>query len=304
MAKAPNWNQEDIEYLKSVWEDMGVSIEDIVNRLNRRRQTISAKARKLGLSRGHNSVFSKEDVEILKEFYPHMTAYELQSQFFQDKTTEQISNAGYNHKIKKTDEYMHKIKVETAINNLNFITVKSGENHPNWVERITLYCENCGKEIIRTEARINDSNFCSVKCINENRIGKYIGENNPNWRGGYSTVKEYGRLCIKQWKVDSMRNCNYKCIITGGQFDDIHHIVSFDDIFFETIEELGFTELNNITYYSDEDILKFRNKLIENHYKYPLGVCITKEYHKLFHSIYGRGINTEENWNEFVNSFK
>ena len=37
---------------------------------------------------------------------------------------------------------------------------------------------------------------------------------------------------------------------------------------------------------------------------YPLGICLTKEIYYLFHSIYGYGNNTEEQWNEFVENFK
>lgn len=112
MAKAPNWTQEEIEYLKSVWEDMNINVKDIKNKLNRTRQTISAKARKLGLSRGHHSIFSTEEIEILKIYYPIMSAKELNEIFFNDKTEEQIINAGYNHKIKKTEEYLTKSELK------------------------------------------------------------------------------------------------------------------------------------------------------------------------------------------------
>lgn len=37
---------------------------------------------------------------------------------------------------------------------------------------------------------------------------------------------------------------------------------------------------------------------------YPLGVCLTKEIHTLFHNIYGYGNTTETDWNNFVLDFK
>ena len=40
------------------------------------------------------------------------------------------------------------------------------------------------------------------------------------------------------------------------------------------------------------------------HDKYPLGVCVRKDIHKLFHQIYGAGGNTENQWNKFVEDFK
>ena len=37
--------------------------------------------------------------------------------------------------------------------------------------------------------------------------------------------------------------------------------------------------------------------------KYPLGVCVSKDYHKMFHSIYGNRVNTPEQWDEFLNTY-
>ena len=36
------------------------------------------------------------------------------------------------------------------------------------------------------------------------------------------------------------------------------------------------------------------------HNKYPLGVCIRKDIHDLFHQLYGSGGNTEEQWESFI----
>ena len=41
----------------------------------------------------------------------------------------------------------------------------------------------------------------------------------------------------------------------------------------------------------------------KTHDKYPLGVCVDLNIHKIFHKIYGSGGNTEEQWNRFVEDF-
>ena len=43
---------------------------------------------------------------------------------------------------------------------------------------------------------------------------------------------------------------------------------------------------------------------IDEHNKYPLGVCIRKDIHDLFHSIYGRYNNTQEQWERFKEDYK
>ena len=47
---------------------------------------------------------------------------------------------------------------------------KYEQRHPN-------FCVDCGKRVIRRAER------CRI-CENKNRIGKHLGENNPNWKGG------------------------------------------------------------------------------------------------------------------------
>jgi hypothetical protein len=299
MTKAPNWTSEEINYLMNVWEDKTIQTEIICDTLKRTRQTISSKARSLGLSRGHHTLFTKEEMDILIKNYPYMSNKDLQLKFFPNKTEDQIMNAGTNHKLKKDSEYLKEQQIKVGLNNLKLVPDMNGSNSPKWVERIELRCDYCDNIIVRTKAKTKDKNYCSKSCLYQDKILSSIGENNPNWSGGYSDIKKYGRLLLKQWKIDSMRSCEYKCIITGESFKDIHHIKPYDEIFYETLESLMLPQKKLISDYTDSEIILFRNKLIENHYKYPLGVCLTKELHEEFHKIYGKRSFTIENWEEF-----
>ena len=63
--------------------------------------------------------------------------------------------------------------------------ITSGTNHPYWKNGDrTKTCPNCEKKFQVYYYRKDIAIYCSNKCRNEARIGKYTKENNPNWKGG------------------------------------------------------------------------------------------------------------------------
>lgn len=61
---------------------------------------------------------------------------------------------------------------------------------------------------------------------------------------------------------------------------------------------------DTINDYSKEELRLILDKFRERQSTYPLGVCLTKEIHELFHRLYGYGNNTIEQWNKFVSDYK
>ena len=118
------------------------------------------------------------------------------------------------------------------------------------------------------------------------------------WKGGTSPLNAYLRDFIIEWKKDSMSSCDYKCVITGEKFDDIHHLYSFNKILKEIIMELNFPIYTEIRKYTEDELKLLRLKNIEMHDKYPLGVCLSRKIHNLYHSLYGDD-NTPEQFEEF-----
>ena len=144
---------------------------------------------------------------------------------------------------------------------------------------------------------------CTICTKEENKI-KYSKENASNWQGGLTELKTYLSKFIVQWKKDSMENSNYKCVITGKRFEDIHHLQSFNLLLKESLEELNFELKNTIGEYDSDQITLLVNKLIEVHYRYPLGIALTKKWHNKFHKLYGMGDNTPDQWNDFIQKIK
>jgi len=109
------------------------------------------------------------------------------------------------------------------------------------------------------------------------------------------------------WKRLSMITCNYQCVLTGSKNFEVHHLYSFNKILEEAFKliEKEIELVSDITSdYTKEQLDRMIVIFKEVHSKYPLGNCVRKDLHDLFHKIYGAGGNTPEQWNRFVEDYK
>lgn len=175
------------------------------------------------------------------------------------------------------------------------------ENHPSWDGGdVEIKCRVCGKISHRRKSQVNNYNYCSPKCMGEDRKNLYSGEGNSNWHGGVTDISEYLRHSLKQWKEDSFKEYEYKCDITGNKKNlIIHHLYNFNLIIKELFEGRQDFIKTTINEYSEEELEHLIKKCNDLHYKYGLGVCLTENMHKEFHSIYGKINNTKEQYEEF-----
>jgi len=130
------------------------------------------------------------------------------------------------------------------------------------------------------------------------------GENAYQWKGGITALNHCLRKIITQWNKDSIANCNYKCILTGGKFHVVHHLKGFELLIKETLSELELPVHSTLSEYNVEELQLIKDKCLELHYKYGLGVCLSESLHKLFHAKFGRGNNTPEQFYEFQENYK
>lgn len=116
--------------------------------------------------------------------------------------------------------------------------------------------------------------------------------------GGYTSIAKYLRGQTWSWKSKSIKACNNQCIITGSNSFQVHHLycvsTMIQDIFNEN--KISRKEFNE---YSSEELENILNLFIQKQNSYPLGICIRKDIHDLYHEIYGKYNNTEEQWKRF-----
>ena len=163
-------------------------------------------------------------------------------------------------------------------------------NHPDIIQYKSLNSIIFGRKAKHPEYNYNMCNLCFKE--------RQKGEISNAWKGGYSSLNILLREHIDQWKKDSMINCNYKCVITGENFDVIHHLYSFNKIIREVIEKTKLPVHTMVNKYTDEELDLIKQINIKIHNKYHLGVCLRKDIHNLYHHIYGDD-NTHEQFEEF-----
>jgi len=119
-------------------------------------------------------------------------------------------------------------------------------------------------------------------------VEKISGENHYNWKGGTKNLVKFLRSSINSWKLESMKNSDFKCVLTGTKDNLIvHHLYPFKKIMEITLKELNLPIHESELDYSKEELSSIIKKLNEVHYRYPLGVALTEEVHKEFHKMYG-----------------
>ncbi|MFI2856770.1 zinc-ribbon domain-containing protein [Paenibacillus sp. JSM ZJ436] len=149
----------------------------------------------------------------------------------------------------------------------------------------------------RARGKSQPLEFCPV-CYDKK------GNMNPNWKGGITTLSSHLRNLINQWKEDSVDACDSKCLLTGEDYDDIHHLYGFNLIVKESLCELDLSLKDNVSEYTSEEIIQLNTKFMEIHSRYPLGVCLRSDIHSLFHREYGNRDNTPEQFEEFSMKYR
>lgn len=232
-------------------------------------RTIQNKAKKLGLTESRE--WTIEEIDILFNHYEHMTCPEIKKMLPRKsidaiyiKASQLGLKSGYVHKYYYTDEEIDII-------------------YHNWEH---MSDEEIGRLIGRDARSVMDQ---------RHKLGLYY----PKLETSYYDIVDYIRHNNQVWRRKSMEACQYKCILSGSKDIEVHHKYSFNMIVKEAMQDNRWI-MKDIKEYTGEELMTLLSIFEEYQDKYPLGVCISKQIHQMFHSIYGNKLNTIEQWDEFV----
>ena len=315
--KTHNWTKEMNEKLKAVYPS---GDWDLILQLfpGRSRNMIYTQASKLGL---HNESYfwSEHDKNILKEYYNIVPTEEIQNMLDRPYKIRTIQNQAKKLGLTKspywTDEEVRimneKYSYLGAMGIMEFLPNKTYHAIIGKAVAMGLRCEWFYTEeevlfisdnyLIMSDEEMGLHLNRDARSIMEKRhnLGLYY----PVLDRKYYDMVDYIRHNNVDWKRRSMMQYNYKCIFTNDSNFEIHHLYSFNLILKEAMQDNRWIDKDIKDY--DETELKFMLNIFNEYQdKYPLGVCISPDIHKLFHSIYGNRYNTVEQWNEFKQNYK
>ena len=129
-------------------------------------------------------------------------------------------------------------------------------------------------------------NKVKKKMIDYYSNSKWARKDNENESSEVDINNEL-RGMINKWKKDSMNFCDYKCVVTGEKFNDLHHLYPFRNIIIETFATLKLEIKQSINDYTSTEKEMIRSELLRLHDLYGYGACLNGKVHALFHSVYG-----------------
>lgn len=83
----------------------------------------------------------------------------------------------------------------------------------------------------------------------------------------------------------------------------VHHLYSYSFIMQKILYDLNIPVKDYVYNYTKEELDLIKNKCVELHNKYGLGLCLCNSVHRLFHSVYGQRNNTPEQFGEFCQRY-
>ena len=194
---------------------------------------------------------------------------------FEDGTV--VANCNYEHfrngqirhpyyKHPSVIRYGEKFK-KYLIENLPHIELLSEYNGSDC--SIKVKCKDCGDEWVTTPQSLYRCTIACRKCF----IERISGENSPRWNPELTEEDRKNRRTVKgyiEFVKEVLKRDHFTCQLTGSKEDlQVHHLNGY-------------------------------NWCVEGRMDVSNAITICKSVHDKFHSIYGKGNNTLDQWIEFT----
>ena len=271
---AVHWCMEDIEVLK---ENFGkIKYKDMSNLFSKYRNPDEIKRKAISLGLTTSRKWTNEEIKILVDNYPNKPMSDV-VELLPCRTVSSIIGQARQQNL-KSFFYLNHIYTQDEEDYLrnNYLTKSNDE-----------LGENLGRTAIAIAQRL-----------------LMLDLHRPTEISNYGTIYEYIRQRIIPWRNKIREDCNYTCELTGVRSNIVvHHIRGFNLLLDEAIYNLNFPTYNDISLYTQEQLDNLLDTFLLIQDKYHSYICISEKVHKHFHSIYGYGNNTEEQWNEFVSTY-
>lgn len=270
--KSNKWTKNEIEILTNNYGNL--SKEELMQLIpSRTWSSILTKANKLGINKRY--LWTEQEDILLKNNYSTMDINEVLKMFPNRPKHSLIARA-----------------IKLGLNSYN---------HPIWTYEQIEYIKN-NWEILPDEIIAKNINKTknAVK-RKRNLLGLHRQQVKSPYN--YENIAKYIRGQIWYWKKESMENCEYKCVITGSKEFEIHHIYPVNKILKDVYDKykIEYKEFND---YTEEELSKIVSLFCTEQDLHPLGECIRKDLHKLFHELYGQYNTTQEQWEYFKNDIR
>lgn len=155
-------------------------------------------------------------------------------------------------------------------------------------------CE-CGNEKIVSTTNLKNNSTQSCGCYNREQTHK------RSYKGGITPITNHLRGLNEQWFINCKQQANYTCQLTGktGVNLNTHHLKAFSIIVKEAHDLHNIEVKPQVKDYTEEELKLLEEYVASWHKDNSNGIVLSEDVHKLFHSLYGKGNNTPDQYIEF-----
>ncbi len=265
--------------------------------------------------------YTREEDELLIKYYGTMPLDELKK-MFQDRSAGSLSNRAI--RIKACNQHHFWTQEEKDILRDSYATTRVEDIElilPNRSHNaIVLMAEKLGLHNIFNRPFTEEDNEYireNFRDLSNSQMAEHLNRSVGVLKGQmrslgckrdtsditkYSCLNKYMRRHNEVWRRKSIKKWNGRCVISQEPSTVVHHLINFGTIIARACFEHGIDPDIDINTCPQDVRDTIVSAILCEQDKYPMGVCITKDLHALFHKRYGLYNNTIEQFHEFARS--